>query len=77
LSGDECFELVYAIRNVLPKQMRELWDQRMRGPDRPATEAQMNYIEILSGYRQTGFTVGQASRLIEQLITEREARQAG
>lgn len=75
LSGDECFELVYAIRNVLPKQTREIWDQRMRGPDRPATEAQLNYIEVLSGYRQSGFTVEQASKLIERLIAEREARQ--
>lgn len=75
LSGGECFELVYAIRNVLPKQTREIWDQRMRGPDRPATEAQLNYIEVLSGYRQSGLTVDQASKRIEQLIAEREARQ--
>ena len=68
---NEHYGLVWAVRQVLPKEAKKEWDRQMRGRDRLATDSQLNYITDLVGHIREGLTVLEASQLIDAFLEEK------
>ena len=64
----EAYELRSAIERVLPKEQRDEVSRKLARIERPASESQLEYIEILGGTIAENLTLSQASQMIETLL---------